>query len=377
MVINKLTYCVDVDDCISKHINRDYENAIPYLSVIEKINNLYNQGHIIKLFTARGMVSSNGDIVLARQKNEIILKKWLDKNNVFYHELIFGKPLYDCFIDDKAINLRDFMKSPEAVLLHGGSGSSIYKVGDTVIKYGNNIKAQYDWFEEFEEKNKDNRSFRIKIPQIYSFVVNKIFMEYIEQYFFDDEEFFNMYIQLLIEWCFENKKIPSIKNDPVQYIDRCRESFNDPILEDYYDILYRAIVDEKATYAHCDLTIPNTIVKLDEMENINIYLLDPHPILPWESYLLDLANIRFSLNGFMKNLAHDHRSIYSESGLEYFDNLIYSKYDSTKEFEKLLKKIKIIEISLWIRMKKYRDFDEQEYVKRKIQELICELKNVN
>ena len=31
----------DVDDTISTHINRDYENAIPHADIIEKLNSLY------------------------------------------------------------------------------------------------------------------------------------------------------------------------------------------------------------------------------------------------------------------------------------------------------------------------------------------------
>ena len=61
------------------------------------------KGYYIKIFTARYMGRSKENSKLAKQrgyKNTLIqLNKW----NVKFDELIFGKPSYDIFVDDKAL----------------------------------------------------------------------------------------------------------------------------------------------------------------------------------------------------------------------------------------------------------------------------------
>ena len=53
---NKRIVC-DIDDTISFCDDRDWENAKPNISVIKKINSMYNDGWEIFLHTARGSIS--------------------------------------------------------------------------------------------------------------------------------------------------------------------------------------------------------------------------------------------------------------------------------------------------------------------------------
>lgn len=96
---------VDIDDTICYYSGNDkknlnYNNAKPYLYRIEKINKLYDEGHTIIYWTARGT------------KTGIpwfhITKKQLDQWNAKYHELRMNKPYYDLFIDDKNINSNNY-----------------------------------------------------------------------------------------------------------------------------------------------------------------------------------------------------------------------------------------------------------------------------
>lgn len=64
---------------------------------------LTKKNNYIKIFTARFMGRSKENINLAKQRGYYFTKKQLDKWNVKYHKLIFGKPSYDLFIDDKTI----------------------------------------------------------------------------------------------------------------------------------------------------------------------------------------------------------------------------------------------------------------------------------
>lgn len=94
---------VDIDDTICHYDNsleKNYNNAIPYLERIEKINKLYDEGNTIIYWTARGTVTQiNWFNVTLTQLN-----KW----NCKFHELRMGKPAYDLFIDDKNINSESY-----------------------------------------------------------------------------------------------------------------------------------------------------------------------------------------------------------------------------------------------------------------------------
>ena len=60
-----------------------------------------NNGHKIKMFTARGATTGKDWTTLTKNQ----LSKW----GLKYHELIMNsKPEGDLFIDDKAINAKDF-----------------------------------------------------------------------------------------------------------------------------------------------------------------------------------------------------------------------------------------------------------------------------
>ena len=58
------------------------------------VNELYAQGHHIKIFTARGGTSGQDWTELTQSQ----LNTW----GVLHHELILGKPAADIYIDDKA-----------------------------------------------------------------------------------------------------------------------------------------------------------------------------------------------------------------------------------------------------------------------------------
>jgi hypothetical protein len=92
---------VDVDEtvCITPDNPRIYEQATPIYENIEKINKLYDQGHTIIYWTARGSRSNINWHNLTEQQ----LRSWGAK----FHELQCNKPYYDLFIDDKTIRIEE------------------------------------------------------------------------------------------------------------------------------------------------------------------------------------------------------------------------------------------------------------------------------
>ena len=109
--IKKKIFCFDIDGIICKTVNGDYKKSTPNKKNIKKINDFYNQGHFIKIFTARFMGRSKENSILAKKKGYKLTALQLKKWNLKYHKLIMGKPSYDFFIDDKAFNkFSDLMK---------------------------------------------------------------------------------------------------------------------------------------------------------------------------------------------------------------------------------------------------------------------------
>ena len=94
----RLRIVCDIDGVIaSKTLNNDYSLATPMHTNIELLNALYEKGHYIVLFTARGY-STGTDW-------SDTTKKQMESWGVKYHELHFGKPNADIYIDDKFIEL--------------------------------------------------------------------------------------------------------------------------------------------------------------------------------------------------------------------------------------------------------------------------------
>jgi len=89
---------IDIDNTILNTTGNDYKNSTPNLENINKANKLFDDGHTITYWTARGCKSGK-----TAEYFELTLGQ-LNNFNVKYHELRMGKPHFDLFIDDKNIN---------------------------------------------------------------------------------------------------------------------------------------------------------------------------------------------------------------------------------------------------------------------------------
>lgn len=89
-----MKFFVDIDNTICTTIKSDYLNSQPIHERIIKANDLYNQGHTIVYWTARGSESGIDHSQLTIKQ----LNDWGCK----YHEILFNKPAYDLYIDDKS-----------------------------------------------------------------------------------------------------------------------------------------------------------------------------------------------------------------------------------------------------------------------------------
>ncbi len=105
-----MRYCFDIDGTIfTTPLDLDgkpnYNNSQPIPFMRDRVNALYEQGHYIIFFTARGKSTGiDWTDITANQ-----LKRW----NFKYHELfpMFCKPTADIFVDDKGINVNEWIKT--------------------------------------------------------------------------------------------------------------------------------------------------------------------------------------------------------------------------------------------------------------------------
>ena len=101
---------IDVDDTILVTKNRDYDNSVPVLPVIEKLREARSLGWHIILFTARGMGRSNGNIESVREEVTQEIESFCSRFDVPYDEIMLGKPWAAMYVDDKGLRPDEFAK---------------------------------------------------------------------------------------------------------------------------------------------------------------------------------------------------------------------------------------------------------------------------
>ena len=124
-------FVFDIDGVITEPGGgTDYETARPNQMMIEVINRLYHEGHEIILLTARGYVTG----IDWRAVTEEQLARW----GVKYHELHFGKPNADYYVDDKMLDMKLLLELPESECKRssetGNAGKELGKVGERCLR---------------------------------------------------------------------------------------------------------------------------------------------------------------------------------------------------------------------------------------------------
>ena len=139
-----MKYVIDIDGTICKEVG-EVIGREPYMDRIAKINKLYDEGHTIVFYTARGLKSGRGEPHY-RPITEQQLKEW----GVKYHELCFKGHNGDYFIDDRGINAEDFfvnikrtsLQTYENPICIGESGDGVHRVFKISDKYSAKLIRQ-------------------------------------------------------------------------------------------------------------------------------------------------------------------------------------------------------------------------------------------
>lgn len=103
---HKLRICFDLDNTLVTYpeVPGDYKTVKPIQENIDLCNDLHRQGHTIIVFTARRMLTHNHNIGKVIKDIGRITFDTLDDFSIQYDEILFGKPIADIYIDDRALN---------------------------------------------------------------------------------------------------------------------------------------------------------------------------------------------------------------------------------------------------------------------------------
>ena len=109
-----MRYCFDIDGVICDSEGTNYREARPKREVIERINELFHEGHTIVLNTARGMGTLDGDLQAVHDTWYAFTHDQMKGWGLHFHQLVLGKPWADVYVDDRGIGFDRWMEeAPE------------------------------------------------------------------------------------------------------------------------------------------------------------------------------------------------------------------------------------------------------------------------
>ena len=96
---------IDLDGtiCPIKQPHQSYTELEPLPGAVGRIHDLRIAGHYIIILTARNMATCESNLGKVMKNIGKITLDWLEKYNVEYDEIYFGKPNAEVYLDDRAV----------------------------------------------------------------------------------------------------------------------------------------------------------------------------------------------------------------------------------------------------------------------------------
>ena len=110
-----MTFIFDIDGtiCPIKAKDEKYEDLVPYQEILDKLREYHDNGAKIVLFTSRNLNSYGGNIGLINKHTAKVLLDWLEKWEIPYDEIVYGKPWpghKGFYVDDRSVRPDEFLK---------------------------------------------------------------------------------------------------------------------------------------------------------------------------------------------------------------------------------------------------------------------------
>jgi capsule biosynthesis phosphatase len=109
---------LDIDGtlCPVKTAHQEYEDLEPFEDMLDKVREYKAAGYYIILYTSRNMRTYGGNIGLINANTAKFTLAWLDKHQIPYDEIHFGKPWASrvgFYVDDRCVRPDEFLRLTE------------------------------------------------------------------------------------------------------------------------------------------------------------------------------------------------------------------------------------------------------------------------
>jgi capsule biosynthesis phosphatase len=366
--------CFDLDNTLVTYPSTpgDYTTVKPVSEMINLARKMKSEGHTIIIHTARRMATHKNNVGSVIKDIGALTFKTLDDFNIPYDEILFGKPIADIYIDDRAVN--PYISSIESMgylypidikpmnMLGTNKYNKISIMNDKVNKSGPTSFLRGEIF--FYENIPSNSRISSYFPKLYAFEkgedISSLLIEHIKGI-----PFYTLFKQGLIT---ENHilrlfdmldilhnipgKIPSQTDMCENYTTKLEKRFeilSDYPFEDASEIQGKCLNNLKsyspsgAAYIHGDLWFSNMIIDFKgEIKWIDMKGQVNNQLTTGGDKLYDYAKLYQSFLGYDSILYNDSISkIYSQSMTDIFLREASKRLIDTD-------KIKIITFSLVI-----------------------------
>jgi tRNA A-37 threonylcarbamoyl transferase component Bud32 len=268
---------IDFDGTLALGDTGDIDSMLPNIKLVSLINQMYDDGNIIKIVTARGSKTCNTyEEKVAKYNNKISL--WLQKYEIKYHILSFNKEYGDAYIDDKCYNIKNNIYYSK--LDSRFTNNKVRRINDCVIKKSENSQQEVIWYNKALEIGLD-------VPMVLSYDLDTISTSFI-----DGRNCKN--INLIINTLTKLKNTSPINSISFNsYIERISNyiKLNPNIIKGDQLIILLKKLNPPNTFNHGDFSTNNLIE-----DNNRLYLIDPiYSKDIFQSYFLDMAKHLFSV----------------------------------------------------------------------------------
>lgn len=109
---------IDLDGtiCPIKGKGETYAGLIPHEGAVEKLKALKAEGHYLIIQTARNMATCESNLGKVMKNVGKVTLDWLERFEIPYDEIYFGKPNAELYIDDRAFRFDNWGGVTEEML---------------------------------------------------------------------------------------------------------------------------------------------------------------------------------------------------------------------------------------------------------------------
>lgn len=109
---------IDLDGtiCPIKGKGETYADLKPNDGAVERLHTLKKEGHYLIIQTARNMATCESNLGKVMKNVGKVTLDWLEKYNIPYDEIYFGKPNGELYIDDRAFRFGNWSAITQELL---------------------------------------------------------------------------------------------------------------------------------------------------------------------------------------------------------------------------------------------------------------------